>query len=84
MSLMLVDSKQWRHCIGAKLLEWLIGAARNRDLEFLMMWPNEASVPFYRREGFCPASDVHVGADDEPPFELVLASTVAIESSVTS
>jgi ribosomal protein S18 acetylase RimI-like enzyme len=79
-----VDSQRRGQGVGQKLLELLIEAARNRGLEFLIVWPSEASVAFYRRAGFRPVSEVHVGADDEPPFELVLASTVATESPVTA
>ena len=66
-----VDSEQRGHGIGQRLLEFLIEAAQNRGLEFLIVWPSEAAVAFYRRAGFHPVSEVHAGADDEPPLELM-------------
>jgi ribosomal protein S18 acetylase RimI-like enzyme len=76
-----VEPQQRGHGIGQKLLQLLIDAARNRGLEFLIVWPSEASVAFYRRAGFHPVSEVHVGADDEPPLELMMPITVVNESS---
>ena len=67
-----VDPEQRGQGIGRKLLQLLIESARNRGLEFLIVWPSATSVVFYRRAGFHNVSEVHVGADDEPPLELML------------
>jgi len=69
-----VDPEHRGHGIGQKLLQLLIDAAHNRRLEFLIVWPSEGAVAFYRRAGFRPVSEAHAGAnDDEPPLELMLS-----------
>jgi len=68
-----VDSARRGQGIGQNLLRLLVRTAQDRGLEFLIVWPSEAAVAFYQREGFHPVSDVHVGSDDEPPLELMLS-----------
>ncbi len=58
--------------LGRELLDLLIVAAREQNLEFLIVWPSEEAVPFYQRAGFRPASEVHARADDYPPLEMEL------------
>ena len=67
-----VASEQRGQGIGRKLLDLLINAARARGLEFLILWPSEEAVSFYRRAGFRPVSEVYAGTDDEPPLALAL------------
>lgn len=67
-----VDPEARGRGIGERLLELLIRAARDRRLEFLIVWPSRAAVDFYRRAGFLPVSRAHAGPDDEPPLELPL------------
>lgn len=70
--------------IGQELLQLLIEGAQSRALEFLIVWPSEASVAFYQRAGFRPVSEVHAGPDDEPPLELILTVAVGPGSSGTA
>jgi ribosomal protein S18 acetylase RimI-like enzyme len=77
-----VDPHKRGHGIGEGLLRLLIGVARDRELEFLIVWPSEAAVGFYLRAGFRGVSDVHVGPDNEPPLELVLP--IDVDSSATA
>lgn len=43
----------WRSCgIGGALVEEAVRQAREQGLEFLIVWPSEASVAFYERAGF--------------------------------
>ena len=49
--------------LGTQLLESIKSWAANLGLELLIVWPSEASYPFYRRAGF-------KGRDD--PLQLVL------------
>ncbi len=79
-----VDPHKRGQGIGEQLLHLLIRIARNRELEFLIVWPSEAAVAFYQRAGFRPVSEVHVGPDDEPPIELLLPIAVGEESSTTA
>jgi GNAT superfamily N-acetyltransferase len=67
-----VESGQRGQGVGQKLLQLLIEEGRERQLEFLIVWPSRAAVPFYERAGFQSVSEVHVGDDDEPPLELML------------
>jgi len=78
-----VDSEHRGHRVGQKLLQLLITAAQNRGLEFLIVWPSESAVAFYRRAGFHPVSQAHIGADDEPPLELILTKTGDARLSAT-
>jgi GNAT superfamily N-acetyltransferase len=50
--------------LGSQLLEVIKCWARDLGLELLIVWPSEASYPFYRRAGF-------EGRDD--PLELLLS-----------
>lgn len=68
-----VDSQRRGQGIGQRLLHLLIEAGEDRRLEFLIVWPSERAVPFYRRAGFRPVSDVHA-RPDEPPLELLLSA----------
>lgn len=79
-----VDPQKRGHGIGEQLLHLLIQVARERGLEFLIVWPSGTAVAFYQRAGFRPVSEVHVGADDEPPLELIVPVTVGTESSTTA
>lgn len=48
----------WRsRGIGGALVEEAILQAREHGLEFLIVWPSEASVPFYERAGFRRSPD---------------------------
>jgi GNAT superfamily N-acetyltransferase len=38
--------------IGTQLMTHVIAWARQQDLENLVVWPSERSVPFYQRAGF--------------------------------
>ena len=38
--------------IGSALLRHVTGWARERNLELLLLWPSDRSVPFYERAGF--------------------------------
>jgi ribosomal protein S18 acetylase RimI-like enzyme len=58
--------------LGQELLGHLVEAARERRLEFLILWPSDEALPFYRRAGFRPVSDLWTGAAGEPPLALVL------------
>ena len=69
-----VRLEQRRHGIGQKLLRFLIEAAQNSGFEFLIVWPSEAAVRFYQREGFLPVARVHLGPD-VPVSLLVLRRT---------
>lgn len=40
--------------IGSELLRRVQAWALEQDLEFLVLWPSERSVPFYARAGFQP------------------------------
>ena len=79
-----VDPQYRGQGIGEQLLRLVIRAARNRDLEFLIVWPSAAAVAFYRRAGFGHVSEVHVGFDDEPPLELMLPVAVDAEPPTTA
>jgi GNAT superfamily N-acetyltransferase len=51
----------WRgRGIGAELLDWVKVWALGADLEFLQLWPSDASRPFYRRAGFVEEGDAVV------------------------
>ena len=53
-----------RNCgLGTRLLESIKSWATNLGLELLIVWPSEASYPFYRRAGFKGCND---------PLQLVL------------
>ncbi len=67
-----VAAEERGHGLGRKLLDHLIEAARGRGLEFLILWPSDDAVPFYRRAGFRPVSEVSTGTAAEPPLALVL------------
>jgi ribosomal protein S18 acetylase RimI-like enzyme len=58
--------------VGRELLDILVQAGRERDHEFLIVWPSEEAVSFYARAGFREVSKVHSGHDDYPPLELRL------------
>lgn len=59
--------------MGARLLELVVSAARERRHELLIVWPSEEALAFYRRAGFRELADVHGGPDDYPPLELILS-----------
>lgn len=55
--------------IGSELLKRVIGWARDQELEFLVVWPSEESVPFYERAGFGASPDaleLHFDGSDAP------------------
>jgi GNAT superfamily N-acetyltransferase len=58
--------------VGGRLPDVVIGAARERGHEFLIVWPSEEALSFYTRAGFREVAAVHAGPDDYPPLELVL------------
>lgn len=60
------------HGAGTRLLETLIGMARERDHELLIVWPSEEAVSLYRRAGFRSVDEAHAGPGDHPPLELTL------------
>jgi GNAT superfamily N-acetyltransferase len=43
--------------IGAALLERVTAWARESDVELLVVWPSDESVPFYERAGFTSGRD---------------------------
>lgn len=44
--------------IGTQLMARVLGWAAEQDLESLIVWPSEASVPFYVRAGFQGSTDM--------------------------
>lgn len=44
--------------IGTQLMARVLGWAAQQDLESLIVWPSEASVPFYVRAGFQGSTDM--------------------------
>jgi GNAT superfamily N-acetyltransferase len=38
--------------IGSQLLERIEGWGREKQLEFIMVWPSDEAVPFYARNGY--------------------------------
>jgi GNAT superfamily N-acetyltransferase len=58
--------------VGARLLDVVIAGARERGHEFLIVWPSEEAMSFYARGGFREVAEVHSGADDYPPLEIIL------------
>ena len=44
--------------VGGRVLTAVSRWARELDLEMLIVWPSEASVPFYRRAGFEPTVEM--------------------------
>jgi len=38
--------------LGSRLIEHVIAWAKAQELEFIILWPSERSVPYYQREGF--------------------------------
>jgi GNAT superfamily N-acetyltransferase len=46
--------------VGSRLLEAVRAWAHEVDLELLIVWPSDASVPWYRRGGYIPAADTFV------------------------
>jgi GNAT superfamily N-acetyltransferase len=44
--------------IGSSLLAQVKAWAKEQDLEFLILWPTEESIPFYERAGFAPGEAV--------------------------
>ena len=38
--------------LGAQLMNHVIAWAKARQLEFLILWPSERSIPYYQRAGF--------------------------------
>lgn len=56
---------EWRNGgLGSRLLRAAVADAREIGHASLFLWPSERSVPFYRRAGFQPGTELH---------ELVLA-----------
>ncbi len=47
-----------RQGIGSALMQHVQQWARKHKLELLIVWPSEASVPFYERAGFRSHNDV--------------------------
>ena len=49
---------EWRsRGMGGTLVEEAVRQAREQGLEFLIVWPSEASIPFYERAGFRRSPD---------------------------
>lgn len=46
--------------VGTQLLEAVREWAHETDIELLIVWPSDASVPWYRRGGYVPATDTFV------------------------
>jgi GNAT superfamily N-acetyltransferase len=67
-----VEADKRAHGAGKQLLDFLIEAAKNRVLEFLIVWPSVEAVTFYKRSGFQSVEDAHNRADDQPPLEMML------------
>ena len=45
--------------IGAELLAAVTAWAHDEDLEMLIVWPSDESVPWYQRAGFVPSAEMH-------------------------
>jgi len=43
--------------VGSRLLAHVIDWAKGQQLEFLILWPSERSVPLYQRIGFAAPAD---------------------------
>jgi GNAT superfamily N-acetyltransferase len=43
--------------VGSRLLAAAVAWARREQLELLLVWPSERSIPFYRRAGFAPSPE---------------------------
>jgi GNAT superfamily N-acetyltransferase len=67
-----VEADKRAHGTGKQLLNFLIEAAKNRALEFLIVWPSDEAVTFYKRAGFQSVEVAHNRADDQPPLEMML------------
>jgi GNAT superfamily N-acetyltransferase len=52
-----VEAEHRRNGLGSALLRRVIEGAREHQLEFLIVWPSEESVPFYQRLGFSPSDE---------------------------
>jgi GNAT superfamily N-acetyltransferase len=49
---------EWRNAgIGTSLLQQVLDWAQECRLEFLIVWPSEESVAYYRRQGFAPSTE---------------------------
>ena len=46
--------------IGARLIEQAQAAAREADVELMLVWPSEASIAFYERLGFAAPGEPFV------------------------
>ena len=55
--------------IGGRLVERAQEAARERDVELMIVWPSEESIAFYKRHGFREASSDEplIWESDSPP-----------------
>ena len=48
-----------RNCgIGSQMLQTIQQWAQSQQIEFLVVWPSEESVQFYRRNGFVPNEEI--------------------------
>ncbi|MEO7399084.1 MAG: GNAT family N-acetyltransferase, partial [Ilumatobacteraceae bacterium] len=45
--------------IGSELLAQVTSWAHDNDLEMIIVWPSDRSVPFYARKGFAPSLEVN-------------------------
>jgi GNAT superfamily N-acetyltransferase len=58
--------------IGARLLDCVVSAAREKGHELLIVWPSQEAVTLYTRAGFEDVGRAHAGPGDHPPLELML------------
>ncbi|MGH2357481.1 MAG: GNAT family N-acetyltransferase, partial [Candidatus Limnocylindria bacterium] len=51
---------EWRNGgLGSRLLAAAVADARETGHASLFLWPRERSIPFYRRAGFVPSTELH-------------------------
>jgi ribosomal protein S18 acetylase RimI-like enzyme len=65
-----VDMNARGQGVGGRLLGLLIEMARDRNLEFLIVWPSDDAVAFYHRAGFRAVTEA-AGNNDSGPLHLV-------------
>lgn len=54
--------------VGRRLLAELVAEARRREMECVVLWPTERSIPLYRRVGFdTPAELLELRLWESPP-----------------
>jgi GNAT superfamily N-acetyltransferase len=54
-----VDPRHRNTGVGTKLLKRVVEWAKERQMEFLIVWPSRASVEFYERQGFTASGEAY-------------------------